>query len=426
MLLVFANAFRHPEWLHRRRLVAWGLILLGVEAGFLIFVALWQHGAFFVIEKPTSSDFVSFYAAGKLALAGTPELAYDRAAHYIAEQKARVEGAPYQFFFYPPTFLVLCAALATLPYFVAYATFQLVTLSLFAWMLHRVLSDKDAGWSDWSWLAALLAFPAVFWTIGLGQNAFLTAALFGGFTLLVDKRPAASGVLLGLLCYKPHFGLLAPVALLAGKRWIAFAAAAATVGVSIGASVLLFGVGTWGAYLTALSGSGAVYTTGRIDHAGMITVFGGALLMGLESGWAFVLQAGAALVCAVLVAVVWRRNLSLPLRAATLLTATLLAAPLALLYDQLLTLVAMAWLLRAARSGGFLPWEKLTLAAIYPAVLVAWPIGASWRLPLGPMIGLAVLLLCLRRVRGPANVVAAPRQLATAEGANPLHCRPYT
>jgi alpha-1,2-mannosyltransferase len=47
-----------------------------------------------------------------------------------------------------------------------------------------------------------LAFPAVFWTLGLGQNAFLTATLFGGFTLLLDRRPIAAGILLGLLCYK--------------------------------------------------------------------------------------------------------------------------------------------------------------------------------------------------------------------------------
>jgi alpha-1,2-mannosyltransferase len=42
----------------------------------------------------------------------------------------------------------------------------------------------------------------VFWTLGLGQNAFLTAALFRGFTLPVDRRPASSGVALGMICYK--------------------------------------------------------------------------------------------------------------------------------------------------------------------------------------------------------------------------------
>ena len=54
--------------------------------------------------------------------------------------------------------------------------------------------------------------------------------------------------------------------------------------------------------------------------------------------------------------IVWRRRLSLPTRAATLTAACLVAAPLSLLYDLLLPVIAAAWLVRdrnsaAARSG---------------------------------------------------------------------------
>jgi hypothetical protein len=58
------------------------------------------------------------------------------------------------------------------------------------------------------------------------------------------------------------------------------------------------------------------------------------------------------------VGMIWRAVRTAPLRAATLLSATLLAVPLALLYDKLLLLVAIAWLMRDARRRGFLPWEK--------------------------------------------------------------------
>ena len=95
-----------------------------------------------------------------------------------------------------------------MPYLVAFALFQACTLGMFIVMMRRLLREQGAGW-----LAPLLAFPAVFWTLGLGQNAFLTAALFGGFTLMVDRRPVGAGILLGALCYKPHFGLLVPGAL---------------------------------------------------------------------------------------------------------------------------------------------------------------------------------------------------------------------
>jgi hypothetical protein len=101
---------------------------------------------------------------------------------------------------------------------------------------------------------------------------------------------------------------------------------------------------------------------------------------------------------ALLIALLWRRSVSQNLRAASLLAATLLAVPLCLLYDKLLVLVAIGWLLREARERGFLPWEKLVLLAVYPVSLLTWVVGTAFHLPLGPMITCAVLVLCLRRV----------------------------
>lgn len=388
---------RRPPWLDRDRITAWGTILFGLEAAFLAFLAAWQHGAFGP-PAPTSGDFVSFFAAGKLVLAGTPALAYDQAAHYLAEQAARGSGAPYQFFFYPPVYLLLCTGLATLPYYVAFALFEMGSLVPFLVVMRAV--TREAGWG---WLGPTLAFPAVLWTIGLGQNSFLTAALFGGFTLLLERRPAAAGVLLGLMCYKPHLGLLAPVALLAGRRWIAFLAAAGTVTALVGLSALLFGIETWRAYLTSFAGSQSVYATGRIDFAGIITVFGAARLVGLAPGPAYAMQGAAGVAMALLVWAVWRRSPSQPKRSAVLLAATLLAVPMALVYDQLLLLVAMAWILREARCTGFQPWEKIALAGIYPLSLLTWVVGTAWHLPLGPVATTIVLLLCARRVFRPSQ-----------------------
>ena len=41
----------------------------------------------------------------------------------------------------------------------------------------------------------------------LGQNGFYTAALFASGLTLVERRPIAAGILLGLLCCKPQLGL---------------------------------------------------------------------------------------------------------------------------------------------------------------------------------------------------------------------------
>ena len=410
---------RRADWLNRDRVIAWSIVLLIEEALLLGFLALWQHGAF-VPVAPSSSDFVSFYAAGKLALAGTPALAYDQAAHYLAQQQATVQGAPYQFFFYPPVYLILCAGLAMMPYYLAFAVFQATTLGMFILMMRRLLWEQGTGW-----LAPLLAFPAVFWTLGLGQNAFLTATLFGGFTLMLDRRPVGAGVLLGALCYKPHFGLLVPGALLAGRRWVAFDVAAATVVWLVTASIMMFGWDTWHAYLEAFAHSNGVYDSGRIDFAGMVTPFGAARLLGFDPWPAYLVQGAAALVMVVLVALIWRAEVSRNLRSAALLAATLLAVPLVLVYDKMLALVAIGWLIREARQTGYLPWEKLVLLCVYPMALMVWLIGQGLHLPLGPFVSSTVLLLCQRRIwlnvragRAPGELVARTVQPAPV-GATP-------
>ncbi len=385
-------------WFDRRRVILWGSVLLVLQAGFLVFLAAWQHGFVTGTAAKTSSDFVSFYAAGKLALAGTPVLAYDQVAHAAMEHAVRGPDGPYQFFFYPPVYLLLCSAFAWLPYYLAYALFELLGLVPLILVMRAIMRQ-----SGWGWLGPLFAFPAVWWTIGLGQNAFLTAALLGGFTLLLDRRSASAGILVGLLCYKPHFGLLAPVALLAGRQWRAFFAAGATVAGLVSLSVLLFGAETWRGYLEAFAGSQSVYGTGRIDYAGIVTPFGAARLLGVPAGVANAIQGVVALALAGLVGFFWfHRRGTEAARAALLLSATLLAVPLALVYDQMIALVAIGWLVRAGRDGGFLPGEKASIAVLYPLAIITWPVGSAWDIPLGPVVGLVVLVLSLRRLLLPA------------------------
>ncbi len=392
---------RTGDWLHHDRVVGWGIVLLIEIAVLMLFLVLWSHGIVMHLEHATSIDFISFYAAGDLTNAGTPGLAYNHAAHFLAEQRLGLADAPYQFFFYPPVYLLVCAALARLPYYVAYTVFEAVTLGLFALVMRAVLRERG-----WGWLAPLLAFPPVWWTIGQGQNAFLTAALFGLFALRIDARPVSAGMLLGAICYKPHFGVLTPIALLAGRRWGALLGASAMVAGLVGLSVLVFGVDTWLAYLHALSGMGDAYDTGRVSLAGYVTLFGAARLIGWSPAACYALQGASAVLMAVLVGVVWaRRATSQAQRVAILLVATLLAVPLALIYDQMLALLAIGWLLREARESGYLPWEKLMLMTVYPVSLVSVFVATARHLPVGPLVSFIVLIACLRRVwHAPARV----------------------
>src|SRR5579863_10390624 len=76
----------------RRRLLLFAGVLLALELSAALFLVAGTHGLIVPLDKPTTTDFVSFYAAGELADSGTPALAYDEGAHYAAEQRATQPG----------------------------------------------------------------------------------------------------------------------------------------------------------------------------------------------------------------------------------------------------------------------------------------------------------------------------------------------
>ena len=251
------------------RVLAYCRILIVAETVGLLFLVAGTHGLIVPLSRPTSTDFVSFYAAGALANAGTPELVYDQSAHHAAEERATAIGVEYRFFYYPPVFLLVCAALARLPYLAAFLAFEGVTLALFLVVMREILDRRG-----WSALIPVLAFPALYWTLGLGQNSFLTAALFAAGTLWIDRRPILAGICFGALCYKPHFGLLVPVAMLAGRHWRAFAAALLTAAALCALSLALFGWEAWAGFLHAAFGARTTYESGRIIFGGFVSPFG--------------------------------------------------------------------------------------------------------------------------------------------------------
>jgi alpha-1,2-mannosyltransferase len=56
-------------------------------------------------------------------------------------------------------------------------------------------------------LVAAMASAPVLKNAQLGYNGFLTAGLFGLTLVFLERRPWLSRILLGLLTYKPQFGV---------------------------------------------------------------------------------------------------------------------------------------------------------------------------------------------------------------------------
>ncbi len=178
-----------------RRVIAWGAVLLTAQAFALAFLVAGSYG---VVTQygPSTVSFVGFYAAGQLAVDGHPQFAYDEVFHYETQEALTQEGVPYLPFLYPPVYLLLCAPLALLPFLPAFILFEATTLAIYLVVVRRILGVRGSAW-----LLPALAFPATIWTVGYGQNSFLTAALgvYGGmnenFVLVAGRsRWQADGV----------------------------------------------------------------------------------------------------------------------------------------------------------------------------------------------------------------------------------------
>jgi hypothetical protein len=222
------------------------LIGLTLALGYLIVLGGTYRDGYFLTDaqhRPIANDFVNVWAAGRLTLDGDAASAYDWPTHKAAEVRAvGHDFADYYGWHYPPTFLFVAAALAMLPYLVAAGVWLLATLAAYAATLGGMLGGRTG-------IFFALGFPAALWNVTAGQNGFLTAALIGGTLGLLERRPALAGACLGLLTYKPQFGLLFPLVLIADRRWLTIAVAA-LVTIGLGAlSWLAFGSASWQAFV---------------------------------------------------------------------------------------------------------------------------------------------------------------------------------
>ena len=120
---------------------------------------------------------------------------------------------------YPPPFLFVASLLARLPYAAAFMGWVCVSFVPYV-VVMRAIVGRPFGWM------LALAFPMVFNNALVGQNGFLTAALIGGTLYLMPVRPVLAGICLGLLSYKPQYGLLFPLVLIAASQWTVFFSAA--------------------------------------------------------------------------------------------------------------------------------------------------------------------------------------------------------
>lgn len=393
-----AGALERRLFVRGKLLLAAALIACGQIAVFAIAHFQARNGVL-PMGTPVGGDFIAFWSAARaLALGEAHELYRPE----FFDALLRQFGPPLDHFGltwqYPPSMFLLIRPLGALPFGAAYAAWCAAGLVLFYIVLRRLTQSVDAG------LFAALS-PPVFAAFVTGQNILFTAPLLFAASMLARRKPELAGLCAGLLTIKPQLGVLIPIAFIAGGHWRAFRWAiygAASLALT---SLLFYGDEPWRAWLGSLAGVSGGMESGAYPLFKMPTVFASAGLIGAPAPLAWTLQALSLALSAYLVAHVWRRARSDDLKAAVLCAATFFATPYAYYYEfALLCLPVAVVAVRGVREG-WLPAERVVLAALFIAPLLLPGPPRQWGLQPALLVPLAALALAYRRARveaGPA------------------------
>lgn len=352
---------------------AMGYLLVGVQ------------GLLLANGQPVFGDFIAFWSAGRVALDGHPDHAYEIATARAYQQLA-VPGVAYVApWNSPPTFMLIVAPLALLPYPVAAVLFLVVTAAIYVYAAIKILPDKRA-------LIFALTMPAAVYHLGTVQSGLLIAGIMALAILWLDKHPIRASALIALLAIKPHLAIMWPVMLAVTGRWRTFLMTSAFMAGFVLIAGFVFGYDAYAQFFDNLTDSQDLISDQRITTPAYASLYANLLALGANEGLAIgvhFLSSLAALGAACWIFVHGARGH----QGAAVCAATLLFSPYLFFYD--FTLLGLAIALLGA------PRDRVEMAV----AIIAWGAGLSLAvgyyapIPLCPVAAWLVMLTAMRRIR---------------------------
>lgn len=321
-------------------------------------------------------DFPAFYAAGRIVIEGSGDALYDPATQAEYQEALYPEDDGYLFFAYPQVTALAYAALAILPYRLAFALHGLLAVAAL-WgavrlarpMLPALIRSRR---HELAAVAVMLAMYPILRSVLGGQNTAFTIFLLAAvWRFAADDRPALAGLSLAALLYKPQYGVLAFLLVAAARRW----------------RILVWWVlGAGVAYLAGVAIAGWDWPSSWLDQSSLFNdenlVVNGDLmvsaigwfrsLFGVTEVWPGVVGFGVAALVGLLAAIVWWRKGIAAEAVALASTAIVIGAPSALYYDAGIAVGAVAVGAERDWPGGgrvvgavvVLSWSQLVASAL--------------------------------------------------------------
>lgn len=186
-----------------RRIILWSICF----SYLVLFIYL-----FHIRKEPlVGIDFSLFYAAGKMTKEGIASDIYDIMKHHqVIEAILGFDVSFHLVWLYPPIFLLFIVPFVAMPFRLAATLWVILGSVLYIYTLDKLCENRKVFYIG-------LLYPSVLINMKWAQNGFMLVFLLGFALHFIHKDPRISGILFALLCFKPHFALLAIVVLILSK-----------------------------------------------------------------------------------------------------------------------------------------------------------------------------------------------------------------
>jgi hypothetical protein len=399
------NPGRNRRWERRSGIsLAWGKLLeiedriftepnlklygFGVAWAWALFVGWLMVGGWIIGHDGMlrSIDFCWIWVSGKFAVSSNPAEIYNPAAFTAAQDALFGPGeCKFLHFSYPPTVLFFSYLVGLLPYTIAFGAWIVATIVLYLTAVYAIIPRPAA-------VIAALTPMAVPLNVLLGHNGFLTAGLIGLSLIFAERRPWLSGILFGLLTYKPQFGVLFPLALLASRNWRTLCCATASSVVLSAAAGAIFGYRGWPSFIDLLWYRNSTLSPDGVELE-LQSVYGLLHWAGISAWLSWTVHLAVAIIVAIAVCAAWAKPIPYSLKAAILSIGGVTVTPYVLQYDLCILSIPVAFLVADGLSKGFLPGERMAIL-ICVACLLFW----FAQTPISPVVYAVIFVLIARRI----------------------------
>lgn len=335
--------------------------------------------------KPLGTDYITFWAAAKMASEGIAQEAYDpEKIVEFEKQAAPVESIWY--WFYPPSFLLIISNIATDEYLESLAYFTLAGIIIYSLAIF-LITEKE-------YRLALIASPALYITLLHGQNSAMTAGIVGMALWIIERNPITAGILLGIISFKPQLAVPLLLILFANKKWLTLAAMSIMSATLAVWSLKIYGAGSWLAWLESIKIATRINESGMLPWQNMPSAFSFVKSLGGSNFIAYTTQATLATTCAAYTYINFKAPKSIRNRNAAWIVCCLTFSPHIFNYDMTWVAIAIGFAISGTKNKDKFKPLLITLL-MYPLAgpLIHNALGFSieWAIP-------CILLITLKHI----------------------------